>query len=66
MIRQHNFQLGHKRINDPINPYTTDSVTEWSDDHDGYVTTVFGKNEQGERVMKYQVRENNPDVMGPD
>ena len=66
MVRQHNFQLGHKKINDPINPYITDSFTEWSDDHGAYITTVFGKNQHGERVMKYQVRENTPGTHGPD
>lgn len=66
MSRQHHFQIGHRMIQDPINPYLTDQTTEWSDDHKAYITTVYGKNQHGERVKKYQVRENPTGLSGPD
>lgn len=56
MARRKHFDAGHQRI-DPLNPYITDKSTEWSDIHKAYITTVYGLNTKGERIMKYQVRE---------
>jgi len=33
-----------------------DRVTEWSNLHNSYITTVYGNNPNGTRIMKYQVK----------
>jgi len=66
MSRNQHFQIGHKKIDDPTRPNITDSYTDWSDEHEAYITTMFGKNEKGERIVKYRARENYPYPWGPD
>lgn len=65
MARREHFDAGHQRI-DSINPYLTDKETQWSEQHNAYITTVYGLNPQGERIMKYQVRENRAGQGGPE
>lgn len=50
---------------DPYNPYT-EKVTHWSEARKAFITTVYGPNPEGKKIVKYQVQHNSEGAGGPD
>lgn len=56
----------NKQQTDPFNPYITDKVTHWSEERKAFITTVYGLNPEGKRIVKYQVSKSPNKITGPD
>lgn len=56
----------NRQQGDPYNPYITDKVTHWSEGRKAFITTVYGVNSKGERVIKYQAQNYPKGMTGPD
>lgn len=56
----------NKKQIDPYNPYITDKVTHWSEERKTFITTVYGLNPEGKRIVKYQALKYPNKIKGPD
>lgn len=56
----------NKHQSDPFNPYITDKVTHWDKNRNAFITTVYGLNPEGKKIVKYQVQHYPKGMTGPD
>jgi len=56
----------NRQQRDPFNPYITDKITQWSEERKAFITTVYGLNPEGKRIVKYQVQQHPKGMTGPD